>query len=94
MPCESTKIKYIKQNLLPEYITQLALHFPESVQELTSLVKRLEEASSIKNKSRKSRTSQEVNMVQTQHINSFRAKNSDSRGDSNNTKNNIKIPGL
>jgi hypothetical protein len=90
VPCESTKIKYIKQNLLPEYITQLALHFPESVQELTSLVKRLEEASAIKNKSRKSITSQEVNTVQTQHNNNFRANNSNNRGDSNNTKNNIK----
>jgi hypothetical protein len=92
VPCESTKIKYIKQNLLPEYITQLALHFPESVQELTALVRRLEEASSIKNKSRKSITSQEVSSVQTQRSNNFRAisNNNNSKGDSNHTKNNIK----
>lgn len=51
-PCEATKVKIIKQNLLPEYISQLALSIIDSVQDLVNLVKRLEEANYLKYKNR------------------------------------------
>lgn len=51
-PCEATKVKILKQNLLPEYISQLALSVIDSVQDLVNLVKRLEEANYLKNKNR------------------------------------------
>lgn len=50
MPCEATKVKITKQNLLPEYISQLALSTIDSVQDLVNLVKRLEEANYVKNR--------------------------------------------
>lgn len=42
-PAEITKVKYIRKNLLPEYINQLALHTADSVNDLSILCKRLEE---------------------------------------------------
>ena len=49
-PAEITKIKHIRQNLLPDYITQLALADIPSVQDLVNLCRKLEEASYIRNK--------------------------------------------
>ena len=46
-PAEVTKLKYIKKNLLPEYVQQLALHTTDTVAELTVLCKKLEEATYI-----------------------------------------------
>lgn len=50
MPVESTKVRYIRQNLLPEYFNQLALYDINSVTELTVLCKKLEDAAYIKSK--------------------------------------------
>lgn len=47
---ETTKVRFIRQNLLPEYISQLALEDIDTVARLTSLVKKLEEANYIKSK--------------------------------------------
>lgn len=44
---EVTKLKYIKRNLLPEYVQQLALHPVDNISALTDLCKSLEEASYI-----------------------------------------------
>lgn len=49
-PSEASRIKYIKQNLLPEYFTALALHDITTVTQLITLVKKLEEANLVKNK--------------------------------------------
>lgn len=49
-PAESTKVRFIKQNLLSEYITQLALEDIDTVARLLTLVKRLEEANYLKSK--------------------------------------------
>lgn len=43
-PCEITKIKHIRQNLLPQYFSQLALLDIPSVSELSKLCKKLEDA--------------------------------------------------
>lgn len=43
LPCETTKVKYIRQNLLPNYYSQLALSKINTVNELTKLCKKLEE---------------------------------------------------
>lgn len=50
LPAETTKIRLIRQNLLPEYISQLALEDIDTVAKLTTLVKRLEEANYLKSK--------------------------------------------
>lgn len=42
--CESTKVKFIRQNLCPDYVTAPALIDVETVAQLSNLVKRLEEA--------------------------------------------------
>lgn len=44
---EVTKVKYVKRNLLPEYIHQLALHPVDSISTLTNLCRNLEEAAYI-----------------------------------------------
>lgn len=51
-PAEVTLVKYIKQNLLSQYISQLALYEISTVTELCTLCKKLEEAQNIKNKHR------------------------------------------
>lgn len=53
-PAEATRVKHIKQNLLPQYITQLALSEINTVSELCTLCKKLEEAQKAKNKYRPS----------------------------------------
>lgn len=53
-PAEVTKLKYIRKNLLPDYVTQLALQNIDSVANLVALCKKLEEANYIT--SRKSTT--------------------------------------
>lgn len=50
IPIETTKVKYIRQNLLPEYFNQLALHDINTVAELTTLCKKLEDAAYIRSK--------------------------------------------
>ena len=45
LPYETTRVKHIKFNLIPEYLTQLALHPVDSINDLITLVRRLEEAS-------------------------------------------------
>ena len=57
-PAEVTKVRLIKQNLLPEYITQLALTETNTVSELLEYCKKLEEANYIKNKHRSSEVSE------------------------------------
>lgn len=48
---EVTKIKFIRKNLLPEYVSQLALTDITSMKELGDLAERLENAAFLKNKS-------------------------------------------
>lgn len=43
-PDEQTIVNRIRRNLLPQYVSQLALHEIKTISELTSLVKRLEES--------------------------------------------------
>lgn len=47
---EATKVKYIKRNLLPEYIQQLALHPVDSIATLANLCRNLEEAAYLTSK--------------------------------------------
>lgn len=49
-PNEHTKIKYIKQNLLPEYISHLALVEVDQVSQLQDIVKKLEDVNLIKSR--------------------------------------------
>lgn len=49
-PAESTKIKHIRKNLLPDYITQLALVEVNTVDELSKHCRKLEEASYLRSK--------------------------------------------
>lgn len=49
-PAEETKIKTIRRNLLPEYISQLALVEIDSVSKISTLCKKLEEAKYFKTK--------------------------------------------
>lgn len=49
-PAEVTKVKNIRKNLLPEYITQLALLEINTVDDLAKYCRKLEEASYLKNK--------------------------------------------
>lgn len=51
-PCEVTKVKHIRQNLLPHYFSQLALLDTPSLSELSKLCKRLEDAYITQNKYR------------------------------------------
>lgn len=51
-PSEITRVKHIKQNLLPHYVTQLALSEVKTVAELGILCRKLEEASSFRSKHR------------------------------------------
>lgn len=44
VPHETTRVKYIKQNLLPEYYTQLALQDIDTVSQLQDLAKKLEDS--------------------------------------------------
>jgi len=48
--CEATRVKFLRQNLLPDYLSHLALSNTDTVQELLAVVKRLEEAEYFKNK--------------------------------------------
>lgn len=43
-PVESSRVKYVRKNMLPEYIGQLALTDIGTMQDLSSLVRKLEEA--------------------------------------------------
>lgn len=49
-PNEFTKIKYIKQNILPEYASHLALVEVDQVSQLQDIVKKLEDVSFIKSR--------------------------------------------
>lgn len=49
-PAEVTKVKHIRKNLLPEYITQLALTEVNTVDDLAKHCRKLEEASYLRNK--------------------------------------------
>lgn len=51
-PCEFTRVKFIKQNLLPQYISHLALSDIDTVAELSKFCRKLEEAASMKNRQR------------------------------------------
>lgn len=53
-PVETTKVKYIRQNLLPQYYSQLALYEVTAVSDLMKLCKRLEDNRLIGSKSRQS----------------------------------------
>lgn len=55
--CESTKIKYIKLGLHQEYRDRLALHEISSVEELSKLCKRLEEAEILGSSSKRTNSS-------------------------------------
>lgn len=73
-PAEVTKIKHIKNNLLPEYITQLALVEIETVNDLATYCRKLEEASYIKTKRNPHHSVNELkepehNMPSTSHYN-------------------------
>jgi hypothetical protein len=48
--CEATRVKFLRQNLLPDYLSHIALSNTDTVQELLAVVKRLEEAEYFKNK--------------------------------------------
>lgn len=49
-PAEVTRVKHIRKNLLPEYITQLALVDIDTVDDLSKHCRKLEEASYLRNK--------------------------------------------
>ena len=49
--CEATKLKYIRKNILPEYVQQLALQQIDSVETLSTLCRKLEEATQLTSKS-------------------------------------------
>lgn len=61
-PAEHTKIKHIRKNLLPEYITQLALADLNTVDDLVKLCRKIEEADYLKNKN--SHSSSKVNSLE------------------------------
>lgn len=46
---EKTRLKYIRKNILPHFISQLALTSVESISELVNYCKKIEDANSIKN---------------------------------------------
>lgn len=50
IPAEVTKVKYIRHNLLPNYVNQLALVDINTMTELSNICKKLEDASFFKNK--------------------------------------------
>ncbi|XP_031333880.1 uncharacterized protein LOC116163889 [Photinus pyralis] len=50
-PAEATKIKYIRQNLLPQYVTHLALTEINNLDQLVNCCEKIENASYLKNKS-------------------------------------------
>lgn len=52
LPVEVTKVKLIRQNLLPEFISQLALVDITSISELMNYCRKLEEANYLKNKNK------------------------------------------
>lgn len=66
-PAECTKVKHIRRNILPEYISQLALADINSVDDLVKYCRKLEEASYIKNKIH---SVSELNSFQPEHHNS------------------------
>ncbi|KAG5876218.1 hypothetical protein JTB14_013971 [Gonioctena quinquepunctata] len=49
-PVESSKVKQLRKNILPEYLSQLALHEISTVADLSKLCRRLEEADHLKGK--------------------------------------------
>ncbi|KAG5897678.1 hypothetical protein JTB14_011488 [Gonioctena quinquepunctata] len=49
-PVESSKVKQLRKNILPEYLSQLALHEISTVADLSKLCRRLEEANHLKGK--------------------------------------------
>lgn len=70
--CEATKVKYLRRNLIPEYVSQLALFNFDTVQELLALVKRLEEADYVKSKSiAPRRSSPQVNELSNKNNSTF-----------------------
>jgi len=94
-PAEVTRIKHIKNNLLPEYITQLALMEVRSVNDLATYCRKIEEASYIKNKRNQHHSVNELkepehNKPSTSHYNNnnnFNKYNSSQRYNSNRPQN-------
>lgn len=52
IPAEITKVSYIRKNLLPEYISQLALLDINTIEKLKELCRKIEEAEYLKNKNK------------------------------------------
>lgn len=90
-PAETTKIKHIRKNLLPEYITQLALSEVNHVDDLAKLCRKLEEASYIKNKNH---SVHEIRVGEFSNVHHSRDSNNLSRPPNNNknSKDNFNIP--
>jgi len=65
-PAEVTKVKIVRQNLLPDFISQLALMDLDTMSDLLNSCRKLEEANYLKNKNK----SHEVSEL-TQPLNSF-----------------------
>jgi hypothetical protein len=64
-PHETTKVNCIRKNLLPEYISHLALTDIDTVANLVKLCKKLEEANYLKNKSMRPKVSEVCTSCQT-----------------------------
>lgn len=73
---EVTKVKYVKRNLLPDYIHQLALHPVDSISTLTTLCRNLEEAAYI--------TMKRPNHQQVSYLENSESSSNSSRPRSNN----------
>lgn len=79
-PAELTKVKHIRKNLLPEYVSQLALMDIGSVSELSNLCRKLEDAAHIKSRNKvpevldihDSRTSMSLQNISRNQNNTFR----------------------
>lgn len=85
---EVTKVKYIKRNLLPEYIHQLALHPIDSLVTLTNLCRNLEEAAYLTS-SKKSSSFQISSLQNNSSNNVQRHINTRARGFNNNRSTNL-----
>lgn len=74
-PAEATKIKLIRQNLLPDFISQLALIDITSINELMNYCRKLEEANYLKNKNKPHEVSELNEQPGTSNFNNFNYRN-------------------
>lgn len=88
-PAEVTKVKYIRQNLLPEYFNHLALCDMNTVEELVNLCRKIEENLNLKSKQSCSQDPSLNSLsLNEDSVNNFKGKNSQHNFSGHNKKNN------